>query len=157
MVVDDCKSATIEEDEYDQTFDEDRAACEIERTTPGENIFINVNTPLQLGGRSNPNVEFPVDVRDVGFDGCIKNLIHDGEVCRSHMMYLLTLESIGIFKNKCTGTHKYIFQESLQAVCYLNFLNAYSRTFLVNFLSFCEGMANRLPIPAIKLLKIKIS
>ena len=80
MVVDDCKSATIEEEEYDQTFDEDRAACQIERTTPGENKFINVNTPLQLGGRSNPNIDFPMDVTDVHFDGCIKNLIHDGQV-----------------------------------------------------------------------------
>ena len=84
MVVDDCKAATIEENEYDQTFDEDRAPCEVERTTPGENKFINVNTPLQLGGRSNTNIEFPDSVSDIGFDGCIKNLIHDGEVGRYH-------------------------------------------------------------------------
>ena len=80
MVVDDCKAATIEENEYDQTFDEDRAPCEVERTTPGENKFVNVNTPLQLGGRSNTNIEFPDSVTDTGFDGCVKNLIHDGEV-----------------------------------------------------------------------------
>ena len=82
MVVDDCKAATIEENEYDQTFDEDRAPCEVERTTPGENKFVNVNTPLQLGGRSNTNIEFPDSVSDKGFYGCIKNLIHDGEVGR---------------------------------------------------------------------------
>ena len=38
------------------------------------------NTPLQLGGRSNPNIDFPMAVTDVHFDGCIKNLIHDGQV-----------------------------------------------------------------------------
>ncbi len=83
MVVDDCSSATINENEYDGTFEEDRAPCETERTTPGENRFINVNTPLQLGGRSNPNIAFPSNVMEQGFDGCVKNLVHDGLVSRA--------------------------------------------------------------------------
>ncbi len=80
MVVDQCKSAVIYENENDQTSIEDREPCEVVEVTNGDNIYINVNTPLQLGGRSNPFIAFPENVILQGFDGCVKNLMHNGEV-----------------------------------------------------------------------------
>lgn len=81
LVVDRCESAIIRENENSQTSQEDRRPCEAQGETPGHNKYINVNTPLELGGRSNPYVSYPRDVPEKGFDGCIKNVIHDGEVC----------------------------------------------------------------------------
>ena len=80
MVVDFCKSAYMYENENDGDSIEDRLPCEAKTRTPGDNKFINVNTPLQLGGRSSPFVSYPLDVMVQGFDGCVKNLIHNGEV-----------------------------------------------------------------------------
>ena len=80
MMVDDCSTAVRHENENDQTSMEDRAPCEIEKQTPGANKYININTPLQLGGRSNSDITFPDNVLQEGLNGCIKNLMHNGEV-----------------------------------------------------------------------------
>lgn len=54
---------------------------QVTRITPGERRFLNVHTPLQLGGRSNAaGFAFPPDAQFDGFDGCIKHLRHDGRV-----------------------------------------------------------------------------
>ena len=80
-MVDLCKTSTIVENENEQTSFEDRSSCEVIAETPGENMYINVNTPLQLGGRSRPAAApYPRNVMDLGFDGCVKNLIHNGQV-----------------------------------------------------------------------------
>lgn len=86
MVVDQCKSAVIYENENDQTSIEDRAPCEAIADTEGDNMYLNVNSPLQLGGRSNPFITKPDNVLMQGFHGCIKNLIHNGEVCLPSLM-----------------------------------------------------------------------
>ena len=84
MVVDRCAVADVKEDNQEST--EDRRACEISRATPNENMFLNVHTPLQLGGRHLPKgpkaraPAHPQKVNDVGFKGCIKNLMHNGQV-----------------------------------------------------------------------------
>ncbi len=93
-MVDECRAAVVQENENDQTFEEDRAPCEVERSTPGENKYLNVNSPLQLGGRSNPVVSFPKNVLPVGFDGCIKNLIHDGEVRKNVILYFTSCKAL---------------------------------------------------------------
>lgn len=80
MVVDRCEITSVMENENVQTSVEDRRACEASSETPGENKYINVNTPLQLGGRSNIKVKYPPNVHKEGFHGCIKNFIHNGEV-----------------------------------------------------------------------------
>jgi hypothetical protein len=80
LVVDRCEAASIAENDAAQTSVEDRRACEAASETPGEGKYINVNTPLQLGGRSNPRTKSPQHVAKDGFSGCIKNLIHNGEV-----------------------------------------------------------------------------
>ncbi len=106
MVVDDCRAATVEENEYDQSLSEDRAPCEIQRLTPGENKYINVNTPLQLGGRSNPDIPFPSEVTTQGFDGCIKNLIHDGLVRMKYFDITRVCVLLACKLEKCHGQIK---------------------------------------------------
>ena len=59
---------------------EDRRACEARGESPGEGRAILVNAPLQLGGRANAKSKYPANVLREGFNGCIKNVIHNGEV-----------------------------------------------------------------------------
>ena len=60
---------------------ENRIQCESRVEYPGELFLLNVLTPLEVGGHSDsdysPNI--PTD----GFNGCMKNLMHDDHVCRS--------------------------------------------------------------------------
>jgi len=79
-VVDRCRSAVIDESETDQTSSQDRRPCEVVSHTPGHSTLLNINAPLQLGGRSNHKVKYPDGVTRQGFDGCIKNLYHNGQV-----------------------------------------------------------------------------
>lgn len=79
LVVDECENAKIIENENDQTSYEDRRACEATSETPGDDIYLSVTTPLQLGGRTVVNIPFPTNVPQDGFNGCIKNLIHNGK------------------------------------------------------------------------------
>jgi len=79
-VVDRCESAVIVESETEQTSSQDRRSCEVISQTPGHSTLVSVNAPLQLGGRSHVKVKYPDDVVPDGFDGCIKNLYHNGQV-----------------------------------------------------------------------------
>lgn len=57
----------------------DRSPCEVSGETPGENLFLNVNTMLQLGGRYiEPSI--PDTVTPHRFKGCVRNLVHNGQV-----------------------------------------------------------------------------
>ena len=85
MMVDLCKDAAVSENERDQTMEEDRRPCETERETPGIHKYINVNTPLQLGGRANPGLNYPPEISTQGFDGCVRNLVHDGQLYDLHV------------------------------------------------------------------------
>ena len=79
-MVDRCKSAVVMESETGRTSSQDRRACEVLSQTPGHSTLVSVNAPLQLGGRSDVKVKYPDNVIRDGFDGCIKNLYHNGEV-----------------------------------------------------------------------------
>ena len=79
-MVDRCTSAVVAESETQQTSVQDRRPCEVISQTPGYSTLVSVNAPLQLGGRSNPKVRYPDSVIRDGFDGCIKNLYHNGQV-----------------------------------------------------------------------------
>jgi len=79
-VVDGCNVAGIVESDSAQTSTEDRRACEAVSETPGEGRYLSISTPLQLGGRSNDDIAYPQNVAQDGFNGCIKNLIHNGQV-----------------------------------------------------------------------------
>lgn len=62
-----------------------RSTCQHTETTPGENRFLNVDTLLELGGRSGSSSWWPSEVTAVSrrpYDGCVKNLQHNGQVMR---------------------------------------------------------------------------
>lgn len=75
MIVDHCERATLEPG---GTVSDDKM-CRATGTTPGENVYLNVNTLLQLGGRySTPNK--PTGIMPTKFNGCVKNLMHNSRV-----------------------------------------------------------------------------
>lgn len=79
LVVDECENSKIVENENDQTSYEDRRACEAASETPGDDSYLSLTSPLQIGGRIVVNIPFPANVPQEGFNGCIKNLIHNGK------------------------------------------------------------------------------
>jgi len=83
LVVDGCDVANIDETDTTQTSQEDRRACEAVSETPGDGHYLSISTPLQLGGRSNSDILYPQNVIQHGFTGCIKNLVHNGQVFSS--------------------------------------------------------------------------
>jgi len=97
LMVDRCESAgVIDESETGQTSShDDRRPCELISTTPGHSTIINVNAPLQLGGRSNFKVRYPDNVIRDGFNGCIKNLRHNGLVSSFKLLLSRQLEMYG--------------------------------------------------------------
>nr|BAC06837.1 Pf1-cadherin [Ptychodera flava] len=82
FVLDHCENAVITETERTSVSDESN--CKATDTTPGTNRFLNVNTPLQLGGidmdstYTYPNTFNFAPGGD--FVGCIRNVIQDGKV-----------------------------------------------------------------------------
>jgi hypothetical protein len=74
MIVDSCLSVRPE-----QGVQVDTKPCRIKRHTPGENTFLNVNTPLLLGGR-HTSPSYPAGITTAKFDGCVRNLVHNGKV-----------------------------------------------------------------------------
>ncbi|GFN86028.1 neural-cadherin [Plakobranchus ocellatus] len=95
LVVDKCRAAQTEND-----FVHDDRACKVVRETPGENLFLNVNTYLQLGGiHSDVKME---DLKHLGtrrtgpfhhFKGCVKNLVHNKKLYDLHFRRILGLNS----------------------------------------------------------------
>ena len=84
MVIDLCDSsaATVRgiDSEEEAPWSEDRRACEAVGETPGDAVDVDVAVPLQLGGRMRPDALYPRGVTRHGFRGCIKNLVHNGQV-----------------------------------------------------------------------------
>ena len=78
MIVDHCSSAIL--DETIESSSEDRSSCEFQDVVPGER-FLLAPMSVQLGGRISPRARYPIGLISTGFDGCIKNLVHNGEVC----------------------------------------------------------------------------
>ena len=78
MIIDHCSSAVL--DETIESSVEDRASCDFETIVPGEK-FLLAPMPVQLGGRISPQASYPSGLTSTGFVGCVKNLIHNGEVC----------------------------------------------------------------------------
>lgn len=81
LMVDNCLSARTHEG--NQTID--RSRCENSTQVPEFNEFLNVNTPLQLGGTHVGGKDlgaYAWQYRHTteGFQGCIKNVIHNSEV-----------------------------------------------------------------------------
>lgn len=83
MVVDHCKTAEVTEYEEGSLPDFDTTNCMATGKIPVFNEYLNVNTPLQLGGVFREKFDYthrkwqymPIGT---GFDGCIRNLRHNG-------------------------------------------------------------------------------
>ncbi|XP_055930144.1 neural-cadherin-like isoform X5 [Argiope bruennichi] len=80
LVIDNCQKAKIEDSDPPKI---NRSRCETKSNIPPFNEFLNVNTPLQLGGVHH---QYLTDYRwqhqhtREGFEGCIKNVIHNSEM-----------------------------------------------------------------------------
>lgn len=85
MVVDFCKSAEVQELEDGTAVEFDDSSCQAQGTIPPFNEYLNVNAPLQVGGFYREAFD-PVSYHwqyvpnGKGFDGCIKNLIHNSKL-----------------------------------------------------------------------------
>ncbi|KAF5298417.1 hypothetical protein FQR65_LT01195 [Abscondita terminalis] len=100
MVVDYCKSAEIAELEDGTPPEFDDSSCQAQGTIPPFNEYLNVNSPLQLGGLYVEQFDpthyhwqyMPVGK---GFDGCIRNLFHNSK--------LYDLAHPGLSRNSVAG------------------------------------------------------
>jgi len=105
LVVDGCDVAGIEESDTVETSAEDRRACEAVSETPGEGRYLSSSSPLQLGGRSNSKIKYPQNVARDGFNGCIKNFVHNGKVLNSQSssVFLAFLYLYSLYRNSGRG------------------------------------------------------
>ncbi|XP_055891438.1 neural-cadherin-like [Biomphalaria glabrata] len=94
LVVDRCLAA-IEKN----NFVESDKVCRVIRETPGENIFLNVNTHLHVGGlHTSVKLKHLNGSSLKGFKGCIRNLIHNKKLYDLHFREMPGLNS---GKNGC--------------------------------------------------------
>ena len=84
-MVDHCSASQVTE-QINGT-DSDRKACEATGSTPREPVFLDVSTPLQLGGRYISGSNGPTGITNNEFNGCIRNVWHNGMV--SNVLSLL--------------------------------------------------------------------
>ncbi|XP_035905492.1 neural-cadherin isoform X2 [Anopheles stephensi] len=100
MVVDYCKSAEVAEMEDGSPPEFDDSSCQARGTIPPFNEYLNVNAPLQIGGFYREQFD-PTHYRwnympmGKGFDGCIKNLVHNSK--------LYDLAHPGLSRNSVAG------------------------------------------------------
>eukprot|EP00095_Tigriopus_kingsejongensis_P004384 maker-scaffold1072_size64607-snap-gene-0.18 protein:Tk04384 transcript:maker-scaffold1072_size64607-snap-gene-0.18-mRNA-1 annotation:"GK18219" len=85
MVVDFCRSAVVMEHEDGTPTEFDDSSCQVKGQIPPFNEYLNVNTPLQIGGMAAEQFD-PMKYRwshtPLGkpFDGCIRNIIHNSKL-----------------------------------------------------------------------------
>ncbi|XP_076325233.1 neural cadherin isoform X1 [Tachypleus tridentatus] len=77
--VDDCIHAEITDSETPKF---DSSGCEGHGTIPPFNEFLNVNSPLQIGGVHHKILNFTWQYQHTreGFEGCIRNVFHNSEM-----------------------------------------------------------------------------
>jgi len=88
LVVDNCRSADITELEDGSHPEFDDASCQAQGTIPPFNEYLNINSPLQIGGRyvqdfDPTHYHWQSAPYGKGFDGCIKNVYHNSKVTAS--------------------------------------------------------------------------
>ena len=76
-MVDHCDTAMVTEN-INTSFS-DRSSCEAFGTAPGDDYILNVNAPVQLGGRGD-SYNYPSGLTRQSYNGCMKNLWHNGMV-----------------------------------------------------------------------------
>ena len=89
MVIDHCSSAPVNETINWST--EDRSKCAFKTTAPGDRFLLSVSSAVQLGGRISLTSSYPSGLSKSGFQGCIKNFFHNGEV-RFYTQYQITIK-----------------------------------------------------------------
>ena len=97
MVLDLCRYAPIQEPEHGATAVFDTTSCEVKGIVPPFNEYLDVNSPLQIGGISHAALD-PAQFRwnhlphGKGFSGCIRNFIHNSKVSNALFLfnYLMT-------------------------------------------------------------------
>lgn len=84
MVVDYCKSAEISEGDDGMSPEIDDSSCQAKSKVKPFNEYLNVNTPLQIGGLYREKFDY-IHPRwqflPIGefFDGCVRNIKHNGQ------------------------------------------------------------------------------
>lgn len=86
MVLDLCRYATIYEPEDGTAAIFNTSSCEVKGVIPPFNEYLDVNSPLQIGGMSHPSLDPALFRWDHiphgrGFNGCIRNVVHNSKVC----------------------------------------------------------------------------
>ncbi|XP_026817887.1 neural-cadherin isoform X2 [Rhopalosiphum maidis] len=100
LVVDNCRSADISELEDGSHPEFDDASCQAQGTIPPFNEYLNINSPLQIGGRyvqdfDPTHYHWQSAPYGKGFDGCIKNVYHNSK--------LYDLANPGLTRNSVAG------------------------------------------------------
>lgn len=115
MVVDFCKYADIDDREATGGPPKfERSKCEAKGGTPPFNEYLNLNSPLQIGGVSHGRLNYPwgVDHGRAGFSGCIRNLIHNS------VMYDLASPGLSRFsKPGCVQTESLCRTHDVEPFC----------------------------------------
>ncbi|QQP57284.1 Uncharacterized protein FKW44_002211 [Caligus rogercresseyi] len=85
MVLDFCRSSVVVEHEDGTPTEFDDSSCQVKGNVPPFNEYLNVNTPLQIGGMAAEQFD-PLHYKwshtPLGkpFDGCIRNIIHNSKL-----------------------------------------------------------------------------
>jgi hypothetical protein len=85
MVVDFCKSARVVEPDDGSPSIFDSSYCQAEGQIPKFDEYLNVNTPLQIGGMVVEHLEanhyrWKYIPTTKSFEGCIRNLVHNSKI-----------------------------------------------------------------------------
>ena len=93
-MVDACRNAIIDENLEESNLNTE--ACKVSGELPRDDFLLDVITPLEVGGRSHPNIGYPADINDQNFTGCVKNIRVNGQVGRSKSSKLTILITVTI-------------------------------------------------------------
>ncbi|XP_030383016.1 neural-cadherin [Scaptodrosophila lebanonensis] len=118
MVVDFCRSADISEMEDGTPPEFDDMSCQARGQIPAFNEYLNVNAPLQVGGLYREQFDQSLYLWHYmptakGFDGCIRNLVHNSK--------LYDLAHPGLSRNSvagCPQTEEVCAQTEATARCW---------------------------------------
>ncbi|KAL5279010.1 hmr-1.2 family protein [Megaselia abdita] len=118
LVVDYCKSAEVSEMEDGSGPEFDSSSCQARGQIPPFNEYLNVNAPLQIGGLYREQFDqklynWNYSPSAKGFDGCIRNLIHNSR--------LYDLAHPGLSRNSvagCPQTEEVCSQSEVTARCW---------------------------------------
>ena len=85
MVLDLCRNAPIHEPEDGSAAIFNTSSCQAKGIIPPFNEYLDVNSPLQIGGISHATLDpalfkWKYLPHGKGFNGCIRNVVHNSKV-----------------------------------------------------------------------------